>query len=110
MELEKGQVSVKKDPLFPFTGLQTQEAWRSWMEKGGAGGAQAEDYIQAILTNEEELRLIPSGRCAAYTPISVTDRASKGRQEIRLSAMQRHAIRRKSTGGALLILQPGARQ
>ena len=95
--LEKGQVSVKKRPLVPLHRLRKiRGSLEELMEQGGAEGAQAEDYIQAILTNEEEL-IDPIGTLRSVYPNICQIVLSKREQEIRLSAMQRHAIRRKST-------------
>ena len=95
--LEKGEVSVKKRPLVPLHRLRKiRGSLQELMEQGGAEGAQAEDYIQAILTNEEEL-IDPIGTLRSVYPNICQIVLSKREQEIRLSAMQRHAIRRKST-------------
>lgn len=95
--LEKGQVSVKKRPLVPLHRLRKiRGSLEELMEQGGAEGAQAEDYIQAVLTNEEEL-IDPIGTLRSVYPNICQIVLSKREQEIRLSAMQRHAIRRKST-------------
>ena len=95
--LEKGEVSVKKRPLVPLHRLRKiRGSLEELMEQGSAEGAQAEDYIQAILTNEEEL-IDPIGTLRSVYPNICQIVLSKREQEIRLSAMQRHAIRRKST-------------
>ena len=94
---EKGKVTVNQRPLLPLHALRKAEGTlEELLKKGGEEGSRAEDYIQAILTNEEEL-VDPIGTLRSVYPNICQIILAKREKEARQTVKERHAIRRKST-------------
>lgn len=93
----KGEVTVNRRPVVSLHALRKVEGTlEELLEKGVGEGSRAEDYIQAILTNEEEL-VDPIGTLRSVYPNICQIVLAKKEKEARQTVKGRHAIRRKST-------------
>lgn len=94
---EKGAVTVRQRPLIPLHALRKAEGTlEELLKQGGEEGGCAEDYIQAVLTNEGEL-VDPIGTLRSVYPNICQIVLAKREKERGQTARERHAIRRKNT-------------